>query len=1111
MHFTLVALLLCNGLVDRPINAGEGDDCSKGEAQVQHIGVMIEALTCVEQVDGIATYRENDLVCDVVRHVSTLTFADRLAFYSCAAKETGDLLGGAGGIQVALDSVCDAGQSADALVSISLIRDCLITPVDQFVDDATAHFCQPLIDAWDCVHQAHAKSPCYTVDTATESMLQSYAGLCPITFPSYTITIDLWAGVVNAALIQSQKFGGYQITQQVSICQQISSKINGVDLCSGIWAISKEGLPFEPPTLRMGSNGHRLQVFDASIIYTKKGAGQEVVLPVQIYAENILISTGGDIYALQRDPSLDLLYPTLSAHGSNNPGRDSTAEGREPSTGGGGGGILGAWREDVATAGFDESTMSEADLLLARSMTCVDLLTPDNVPWTDVDNDGCPFYAAGSATACNEWGADFTFAANELTAKTACCGCGGGRMEFQQQQLQGGGDGDGNADGNNANFLEFNEYANGTCTEALVAKAAMCPEDATCVDTRAGDGHYCRPSSTAGRVSIAAAELEASVAALLSTPSDGQNVILIDGDQADAAAAFVATAKVPLTAKEIALIVAGSILSMIALVAGDVQLRHPGGRPSVQWPGSGNRNSKSRHSQFNDDHAAAAFTQDQPEWDTFNDIDGGGGGGGGLGSRQNSPQMSSPASRQLPPRPGSRAMMLSPSRGSPNNRRFSQSPMQPQQQRRGTPPFHANGRPVIKSVNFADNMHTSPGQHFNPMDRMMDAYMTLDPHSGGSTTSITNIRQAVDEAEIEEEEQLGSPARLQDFIARPASVQKPEVKRLTRQHATPQQQHYMNEQMQHAADSAVINDAATAARGVIHGGGDGVPRVSRAQLRAEWLQQKKASQNAIALGRGRGVRANDAASSNSHHPMVAAMAGNTNPQQHRHQSPKVSSSPKRIATNDSAEYAIADRPDEDGDAEEPSFSEFMLERERRYENAASGSGGDGNSNYHLGSGNGIGGRQGSDPGTLLANGDMGDQIYNFAAAGGSNSLGSTVHNRSVTKRRPPSYYAALQGSARNSAATAGDGEEEGDYHLAAANNGTDEGDYHLASSSRGPEAASRMLQSHISEGDYELAAAGQRVCPKSSQLADRDATDNTDATGADEDDVYDFATVPTKL
>lgn len=42
MHFTLVALLLCNGLVDRPINAGEGDDCSKGEAQVQHIGVMIE-------------------------------------------------------------------------------------------------------------------------------------------------------------------------------------------------------------------------------------------------------------------------------------------------------------------------------------------------------------------------------------------------------------------------------------------------------------------------------------------------------------------------------------------------------------------------------------------------------------------------------------------------------------------------------------------------------------------------------------------------------------------------------------------------------------------------------------------------------------------------------------------------------------------------------------------------------------------------------------------------------------------------------------------------------------------------------------------------------------
>lgn len=593
-------------------------------------------------------------------------------------------------------------------------------------------------------------------------------------------------------------------------------------------------------------------------------------------------------------------------------------------------------------------------------------------------------------------------------------------------------------------------------------------------------------------------------------------------------------------------------LSDSTATRGDVQLRHPGGRPSVQWPGSGNRNSKSRHSQFNDDHAAAAFTQDQPEWDTFNDIDGGGGGGGGLGSRQNSPQMSSPASRQLPPRPGSRAMMLSPSRGSPNNRRFSQSPMQPQQQRRGTPPFHANGRPVIKSVNFADNMHTSPGQHFNPMDRMMDAYMTLDPHSGGSTTSITNIRQAVDEAEIEEEEQLGSPARLQDFIARPASVQKPEVKRLTRQHATPQQQHYMNEQMQHAADSAVINDAATAARGVIHGGGDGVPRVSRAQLRAEWLQQKKASQNAIALGRGRGVRANDAASSNSHHPMVAAMAGNTNPQQHRHQSPKVSSSPyarvdeidnddnddngdngdngdgdagnngmsmsaalnklsKRIATNDSAEYAIADRPDEDGDAEEPSFSEFMLERERRYENAASGSGGDGNSNYHLGSGNGIGGRQGSDPGTLLANGDMGDQIYNFAAAGGSNSLGSTVHNRSVTKRRPPSYYAALQGSARNSAATAGDGEEEGDYHLAAANNGTDEGDYHLASSSRGPEAASRMLQSHISEGDYELAAAGQRVCPKSSQLADRDATDNTDATGADEDDVYDFATVPTKL
>lgn len=32
-----------------------------------------KALTCVEQVDGIATYRENDFVCDVVRHVSTVS------------------------------------------------------------------------------------------------------------------------------------------------------------------------------------------------------------------------------------------------------------------------------------------------------------------------------------------------------------------------------------------------------------------------------------------------------------------------------------------------------------------------------------------------------------------------------------------------------------------------------------------------------------------------------------------------------------------------------------------------------------------------------------------------------------------------------------------------------------------------------------------------------------------------------------------------------------------------------------------------------------------------------------------------------------------------------
>ena len=118
----------------------------------------------------------------------------------------------------------------------------LSVPLDpDFAHDATGHFCQPLVDAWDCIQQAHIQSPCYKVDTATAAMLQSYSGLCPITFPSYTLTIDMWATSSIAVDQLPSELGGYKYTQQAYLCQQISSKINSVDLCSGLWAISKDG------------------------------------------------------------------------------------------------------------------------------------------------------------------------------------------------------------------------------------------------------------------------------------------------------------------------------------------------------------------------------------------------------------------------------------------------------------------------------------------------------------------------------------------------------------------------------------------------------------------------------------------------------------------------------------------------------------------------------------------------------------------------------------------------------------------------------------------------------------------------------------------------------
>ena len=33
------------GLVDRPITAGQGNDCSSGEDQIKHVGVMIEVFS----------------------------------------------------------------------------------------------------------------------------------------------------------------------------------------------------------------------------------------------------------------------------------------------------------------------------------------------------------------------------------------------------------------------------------------------------------------------------------------------------------------------------------------------------------------------------------------------------------------------------------------------------------------------------------------------------------------------------------------------------------------------------------------------------------------------------------------------------------------------------------------------------------------------------------------------------------------------------------------------------------------------------------------------------------------------------------------------------------
>ena len=72
--------------------------------------------------------------------VTQLPFTDRLAFFSCVAKETGDLLGGSGGVQVALDTVCDAGASADTFISQGIIRDCLMC-VEQ-INYNTCHCCK---------------------------------------------------------------------------------------------------------------------------------------------------------------------------------------------------------------------------------------------------------------------------------------------------------------------------------------------------------------------------------------------------------------------------------------------------------------------------------------------------------------------------------------------------------------------------------------------------------------------------------------------------------------------------------------------------------------------------------------------------------------------------------------------------------------------------------------------------------------------------------------------------------------------------------------------------------------------------------------------------------
>lgn len=615
------------------------------------------------------------------------------------------------------------------------------------------------------------------------------------------------------------------------------------------------------------------------------------------------------------------------------------------------------------------------------------------------------------------------------------------------------------------------------------------------------------------------------MAALLSSPNGEPDAVVLDTSQASGGKPTIKpTTKV--------LIVVGSVLSALALVTGvvvvrktrqmrgvarlssgspvgswkskstandNVQMRHPGGKPSVQWHGNGGGN---RMSQFNDSHAAAAFSIDQPEWDTFNDLTDIGPGVLADSRRSLDASRASPASRQLPPRPDSRAMMVSPMSPQGGSRRTMVSPMSPQggrswQERRGTPPFmpdiehmmgssgdrnnnaNANSRPMIRNVNFADtkldNMR-DPDVDANPMDRMMDAYMTLNPHA--------------DEAVLEASQSAhGSPARPEDFIARSSSFQTPEVKRLSRDMATPHQQHYQNEQQMRAgAREQSINDAADAALNVIHGGGP--RRVSRAQLRGEWREQKKASQISLPFTSRRGDRGG----------LVPSQ-----PMQQQHRLPKAASPyasldanddddvggtghngmsmsvalsklSKRLGTADSAEYAIADRPDEEpahgGDA---SFSQFVPEGEGLYENAP------GSSDYHLAGRRS--GRQISDSGTILADHDMADQIYNVAAAGDIG--GSGINSRAVTKRRPASYYAA-----------------QGRYGPDGDNGVEAEGDYHLASTGLGAGGRGNMMHSHISEGDYDLAAAGN---------AGRRGTDNTDASGVDDDDVYDFATVPTNL